>query len=244
MELGQWIAINRKNDRGCYVGKITHITGKMVRFKQSDNHYENTVPKSHIIFCGSEDSCKRLKAVWDGLKSTYYERMKKSEAWFQEQTKALIEAMTNLQNPIFTDNEKARLHLEGIRWPNGAYCAHCGEKENVHRMNGDSHQSGMLYCRTCRKKFTVTVGTIFERSHVPLTKWLLAYHLMCASKKGMSAHQLHRMLGVTYKTAWFMAHRIRESMKPGDPSPLGGNKRLLQIRHSRSSRSLSSLKDS
>ncbi len=136
--------------------------------------------------------------------------------------------MTNLQNPIFTDNEKARLHLEGIRWPNGAYCAHCGEKENVHRMNGDSHQSGMLYCRTCRKKFTVTVGTIFERSHVPLTKWLLAYHLMCASKKGMSAHQLHRMLGVTYKTAWFMAHRIRESMKPGDPSPLGGNGKTVE----------------
>jgi transposase-like protein len=96
-------------------------------------------------------------------------------------------------------------------------------------MEGESHQPGMLYCRSCRKKFTVTVGTVFERSHIPLSKWLLAYHLMCASKKGISAHQLHRMLGITYKSAWFMAHRIRESMKPGDNEPpLGGAGRTVE----------------
>lgn len=131
--------------------------------------------------------------------------------------------MSDLSNPIFTDDIKAREHLEAIRWPTGPYCAHCGETENVHRMQGETHQAGMLYCRSCRKKFTVTIGTIFERSHIPLSKWLLAFHLMCASKKGISAHQLHRMLGITYKSAWFMAHRIRESMRPGgDLPPLGG----------------------
>lgn len=136
--------------------------------------------------------------------------------------------MADLKNPIFNDDEKAREHLEMIRWPSGPFCPHCGELENVRRMEGKSHQSGMLYCRACRKKFTVTVGTIFERSHIPLSKWMLAYHLMCASKKGISAHQLHRMLGVTYKSAWFMAHRIRETMKPGDPSPLGGSGKIVE----------------
>jgi len=130
--------------------------------------------------------------------------------------------MTDLTNPIFTDEDEARAYLEQQRWPDGPYCPHCGEVENVTRMSGKSHRKGLFQCNSCRQTFTVTVGTLYERSKVPLHKWLLATHLLCASKKGMSAHQLHRMLGVTYKTAWFMAHRIREAMLDPTPPPLGG----------------------
>ena len=118
----------------------------------------------------------------------------------------------NLTDPIFHDETAARLYLEAQRWSNGPFCPHCGEAEDVCSIQGQSHQKGMCYCRSCGKKFTVTVGTIMERSHIPLSKWLLAFRLMTASKKGMSAHQLGRMLGVTYKSAWFLAHRIREAM--------------------------------
>ena len=90
-------------------------------------------------------------------------------------------------------------------------------------------QAGMFLCNDCRDKFTARVGTVFERSHIPLHKWLLAIHLLTSSRKGMSAHQLHRMLGVTYKTAWFMAHRIREAMKDdGSPAPLGGSGKVVE----------------
>ena len=135
--------------------------------------------------------------------------------------------MTNLTDPIFHDEDKAREHLESLRWPDGPWCPHCGS-DNVKRLEGKSYTAGALYCRDCRKKFTVAVGTLFERSHIPLHKWVLAFHLMAASKKGMSAHQLHRMLDVTYKTAWFMAHRIREAMRePAGTGPLGGPNRPL-----------------
>lgn len=137
--------------------------------------------------------------------------------------------MTDLTNPIFNDENAAREHLENIRWPDGAYCPHCGEAENVKRLEGKSHRPGLHYCRSCRKQFSVTVGTLFERSKVPLHKWLLANHLLCASKKGMSAHQLHRMLGVTYKTAWFMFHRIREAMRDDSPDPLGGPGKRVEV---------------
>jgi transposase-like protein len=112
----------------------------------------------------------------------------------------------------FTDPEAAAIYFESIRWPNGVVCPKCGEAEREpYRLK---NQTRRLYkCRACRKQSTVTVGTIFESSHVPLHKWLLAFFLLCSSKKGMSAHQLHRMLGVTYKTAWFMFHRIREAMR-------------------------------
>ena len=120
--------------------------------------------------------------------------------------------MFDLTNPIFQDADKARAHLESINWPEGPYCPHCGECENVHRLQGKSHRAGLIQCNSCLKNFTVTVGTVFERSKVPLNKWLLANHLLCASKKGMSAAQIARMLGVTYKTAWFMAHRLRHAM--------------------------------
>ncbi len=137
----------------------------------------------------------------------------------------------DLQNPIFNDEDKAREALEAARWPNGPYCPHCGATERVAKVGGEkkTHRPGLYYCNECRGQFTVTVGTVFERSKVPLTKWWLASHLLGSSKKGMSAHQLHRMLGVTYKTAWFMAHRIREGMADLDPTPLGGKDKVVEV---------------
>lgn len=129
----------------------------------------------------------------------------------------------NLTNPIFTNKEAAREYLEAARWPDEPFCPHCGEAEQITKLEGKSHRPGLYNCRSCREQFTVTVGTVFERSKVPLNKWLLAVHLMTASKKGYSAHQLHRTLGVTYKTAWFMAHRIREAMRSDDLRPLGSS---------------------
>jgi len=120
----------------------------------------------------------------------------------------------------FRDAEKAREFLEKRRWPNGPVCPHCNGTEawKITAKPGSKKpvRPGVYKCKACEEQFTVTVNTIFEDSHIPLHKWLLAFHLLCASKKGMSAHQLHRMLGVTYKTAWFMAHRIRYAM--GQPS--------------------------
>ena len=133
----------------------------------------------------------------------------------------------DITNPIFTDAEKAREHLEALLWPEGPYCPHCGEYENVHRLAGKSHRAGLIQCNSCLKNFTVTVGTVFERSKISLNKWLLATFLLTSSKKGMSSHQLHRMLGVTYKTAWFMTHRIREAMRDNG-SPLGGPGKVVE----------------
>ncbi len=128
----------------------------------------------------------------------------------------------DLSNPIFTDPEVARKHFEAIRWPDGPYCPYCGGFDRVAALGGTSMGPGWYHCKDCRRKFTAAVGTIYERSHIPLTKWFLATHLMCASKKGMSANQLGRMLGLPYKTAWFMAHRIREGMRELNPTPMGG----------------------
>lgn len=141
--------------------------------------------------------------------------------------------MTNLTAPRFTDADAAREHLEALRWPQGPVCPRCGSvdakrlpdqrgKPSKRHPEG-AVRKGVIQCNGCRQQFTVTVGTVFEDSKVPLNKWLLANHLMVASKKGISAHQLHRMLGVTYKTAWFMAHRIREAMTSTDDTPMGGN---------------------
>ena len=115
--------------------------------------------------------------------------------------------MTDLTNPIFTDADKARKHLEKLYWPNGPVCRHCGnaDPKRITKLVGKSTRPGVLWCNECDAPFTVTVGTVMEDSKIPLNKWVLAFHLMSASKKGMSAHQLHRMLGVTYKTAWFLA---------------------------------------
>jgi transposase-like protein len=122
--------------------------------------------------------------------------------------------MTNLTNPIFHDEETARRHFEALRWPDGPICPHCGSLDNATELKGQSTRAGVYKCKDCRKPFTATIGTLYERSHIPLHKWLLATHLLCASKKGMSAHQLWRTLGFgSYRTAWFMAHRIREGMR-------------------------------
>jgi len=113
----------------------------------------------------------------------------------------------------FHDDDKAREYLESIRWPDGQpVCPKCGSIADHYRLEGKAHRRGLLKCQDCRKQFSVTVGTVFEHSHIPLSKWLAAAYLLRSSKKGMSAHQLHRTLGVTYKTAWFLAHRIRMAM--------------------------------
>ena len=136
----------------------------------------------------------------------------------------------NLTNPIFTNEAAAVVHLESSRWPIGAICPLCGSYR-AKKMGGQT-QAGMFQCNDCRGKFTVRTGTVFERSHIPLHKWLLATHLMASSKKGINAHQLHRMLGVTYKSAWFMAHRIREAMSPASDAkggPIGGEGKIVEM---------------
>jgi transposase-like protein len=136
----------------------------------------------------------------------------------------------NLTDPIFTDEDKARAHFEATRWPDGAYCPFCGQTETVKKLGGKSMGPGWYHCSDCRRKFTALVGTVMERSHIPVTKWLMAMHLMCASKKGISAHQLHRSLGVTYKSAWFMAMRIREAMRELNPAGgMGGNGEAVEL---------------
>jgi transposase-like protein len=134
----------------------------------------------------------------------------------------------NLTDPIFQDADKARAHLEATRWPNGPECPHCGVVNEATAVGGKAARKGCYQCNACRGQFTVTVGTVFESSKVPLNKWVLATYLMSSSKMGYSAHQLHRTLGVTYKTAWFMAHRIREAMNPAAPTPVGGAGKVVE----------------
>lgn len=136
----------------------------------------------------------------------------------------------DLTNPIFTDEEAARAHFEALRWPNGRFCPHCGTVGNSTLLQGKSTRPGLYKCKDCRKPFTATMGTVYEKSHIPLHKWLLATHLMCSSKKGMSAHQLYRMLGFgSYRTAWFMTHRIREAMRPNEDNPMGGGGTPVEV---------------
>lgn len=133
-----------------------------------------------------------------------------------------------LNKVIFQDAEAARLWLEGHLWPDGPVCPSCGVLDNATPL---ASRPGFYQCneKGCRKQFTVRVGTLFERSHIPLNKWLLAAFLFCSSKKGISAHQMHRMLGITYKSAWFMMHRLREGMRPAsDAGPLGGPNKVVE----------------
>jgi transposase-like protein len=139
-----------------------------------------------------------------------------------------------ITDPRFHDADKAREYLEAQRWPNDPICPHCGNADptTIGTLKGKAHRAGLYQCNACREQFTVTVGSVMERSKIPLNKWLMAMHLMGSSKKGISAHRLHRMLGVTYQTAWFLAHRIREAMCDEDPNasegPLGGKDKVVE----------------
>ena len=141
----------------------------------------------------------------------------------------MMASTMDLTNPIYTESEKAREHMEAIRWPDGPYCPHCGCSGNITKLSGKSTRPGVYKCNDCKNPFTVTVGTVFERSKVSLNKWVLATHLMASSKKGISAHQLHRTIGVTYKTAWFMFHRIREAMRDDSPAAFGGGGGAVEV---------------
>jgi len=135
----------------------------------------------------------------------------------------------DLTSPIFTDETEARKHFEAIRWPDGPECPHCGVVGEATELKGKSTRPGLYKCRACQKPFTATMGTLYEKSHIPLHKWLLATHLLCCSKKGMSAHQLWRMLGFgSYRTAWFMAMRIREGMRSAKVDPIGGEGKTVE----------------
>ncbi len=135
-----------------------------------------------------------------------------------------------LKNPIFNDETAARKWLEARVWPEGPTCPHCGnaDQDKIRGLQGKAHRPGLYQCAECREQFTVTVKTVFERSKIPLTKWLAALFLMTASKKGVSAHQVHRMLGISYKSTWFMMHRLREAMRTGGLEPLGGEGKVIE----------------
>src|SRR6185437_2522756 len=141
--------------------------------------------------------------------------------------------MVDLTDPTFTDERKAREYFEHLRWPNGVTCPHCGNANSARiysiKPNKEAKvREGLWSCQDCKGQFTVRTGHVMESSHVPLTKWALAYRLLASAKKGMSAHQLHRTIGVTYKTAWFMAHRVREAMRIDSPTPLGGAGHVIE----------------
>lgn len=137
--------------------------------------------------------------------------------------------MSNLSNPIFQDDAKAREWLEARVWPEGPVCPHCGTVDQATLMKGKSHRAGLYQCNACREPFSVTIGTLYERSKVPLHKWLAVTHLMMASKKGMSALQISRMIGLSYKTTWFLCHRIRESLRADDTlPPMGGSNKVVE----------------
>jgi transposase-like protein len=129
----------------------------------------------------------------------------------------------------FQTEKEAYAFVESQIWPNGPVCPHCGSKERIGRMGGRATRIGLYKCYVCRKQFTVKIGTIFEDSHIPLRLWLQAMYLLASSKKGISSNQLHRTLGITLKSAWFMSHRIREAMREGGFIPMGGNGGTVEV---------------
>jgi transposase-like protein len=140
-------------------------------------------------------------------------------------------AKLDLRNPMFHDGNAAREHLEKLLWPLGPHCPRCGVTgDRITKLHGKSTRPGVYKCKDCRKPFSVTVGTVMERSHIPLSKWVLAAQLMASSKKSMSAHQLHRMLGTNYETAWFLFHRLREAANDisGATGPIGGENKVIE----------------
>ena len=142
----------------------------------------------------------------------------------------------NLDHPCYHDDEQARITFEAIRWPYGPVCPLCGEHEAVSEGNQKSMGAGWYWCGKCRKNFTVRVGTVMERSHIPMHKWVLGFRLYAGSKKGFSAHQLMRTVGLgSYRSAWFMAHRIREAMDGAadNGGPLGGEGKIIEADETR-----------
>jgi transposase-like protein len=140
--------------------------------------------------------------------------------------------MSVLSKPYFHDDEKAFEYLESVLWTDGPVCPHCGGFERITKVKANPAKRirlGLWRCGQCKRQFTVKVGTVFEHARLPLHKALQAVYLMTSSKKGISAHQLHRVLEVTYKTAWFLAHRIREAMRSGDLAPFGGNGGIVEV---------------
>jgi len=136
----------------------------------------------------------------------------------------------DLTNPIFHDDNRAREYLESVLWPHGPVCPRCGVMgDRITKMTGKSLRPGVYNCKDCRKPFSVTVGTVMERSHIGLAKWLLAARLMAASKKGFSAHELHRSMDISYEGAWFLFHRLREAAADPSPAPLGSENKAVEI---------------
>src|ERR1700720_865341 len=137
----------------------------------------------------------------------------------------------NLRSPIFHDEAAAREHLEAVLWPQGPVCPRCGVMGNrITKLQPKtkSPRAGVYKCKDCRKPFSVTVGTVMEGSHIPVSKWVLAAQLMASSKKAMSAHQLHRMLDTSYEAAWFLFHRLREAATDAGATPLGGENKVVE----------------
>ena len=139
----------------------------------------------------------------------------------------------NLSDPVFTDERKARAYFEAIRWPDGVICPHCGNTDQsriypIKANKAHKVREGLYECQDCHGQFTVMTGSVMESSHLPLTKWALAYRLMASAKKGISAHQMHRTLGISYKTAWFLCHRIREAMRDIAGDKLGGEGKIVE----------------
>ena len=138
--------------------------------------------------------------------------------------------MSTLSEVFFHDEQAAYELVESILWPNGPVCPHCEEGERVSKMQGKSTRIGSYKCYACRKKFTVKIGTIFEDSHIEMRLWLQGFYLLCSSKKGISSNQLHRALGISLRSAWFMSHRIREAMRSGSfVTPMGGAGSIVEI---------------
>ena len=134
-----------------------------------------------------------------------------------------------LSAPRFHNEEAAYAFIEARLWPQGPVCPHCGGVERISKMQGKSTRVGAYKCYQCRKPFTVKIGTIFEASHLPMHIWMQAMYLIAGSKKGMSSNQLHRTLGITLKTAWFLSHRIREAMRSGDMTPFGSGGGIVEV---------------
>jgi|SRR5665213_313467 len=148
--------------------------------------------------------------------------------------------MSILSKPYFHIEAKAFEHVEAVLWPEGPVCHHCGSVKKPYKLEGVRSKAskknpegierhGLYKCSDCKGQFTVRMGSIFEESHIPLHKWLQAIHLMCSSKKGISAHQMHRTLELTYKTAWFLCHRIRFAMQATSTEPMGGLGKIVEV---------------